>query len=189
MLAHTVMATADIWYLAKLGQTELAGAGIAMTGTFTVLCFGIGFLGAVRILIAQAEGAGTLDAYANLPWVAICCAVICGLGAFCLAPQAETVMDWLATPGQVSAFGAQYFRIRMYGALGVFVSIACFGWFDGQGRTKIGMRIMVTANFLTFCSIRFNFWDGTNFSAWCWGQPGQQFALSGFRVGSALPSR
>ena len=148
MLAHTVMATADIWYLAKLGQTELAGAGIAMTGTFTVLCFGIGFLGAVRILIAQAEGAGTLDAHANLPWIAICCAVICGLGAFCLAPQAETVMDWLATPGQVSAFGAEYFRIRMYGALGVFVSIACFGWFDGQGQTKIGMRIMVTANFI-----------------------------------------
>ena len=146
MLAHTIMATADIWYLAKLGQTELAGAGIAMTGTFTVLCFGIGFLGAVRILIAQAEGAGTLDAYANLPWIAVFCALIYGLCALCLAPHAEVFMDWLATPGQVSAFGAEYFRIRMYGALGVFVSVACFGWFDGQGRTKIGMRIMVTAN-------------------------------------------
>ena len=153
-----------------------------MTGTFTVLCFGIGFLGAVRIIIAQAEGAGTLDAYANLPWVAICCAVICGLGAFCLAPQAETVMDWLATPGQVSAFGAQYFRIRMYGALGVFFSIACFGWFDGQGQTKIGMRIMVTANFLNILlDPILIFGMGPISALGVEGQHGQRFALSGFR--------
>ena len=155
MLAHTVMATADIWYLAKLGQTELAGAGIAMTGTFTVLCFGIGFLGAVRILIAQAEGAGTLDAYANLPWVAICCAAICGLGAFCLAPQAETVMDWLATPGQVSAFGAEYFRIRMYGALGVLSASPALVGLMGKVKPRLACELWSPPISLTFCSIRF----------------------------------
>ena len=109
MLAHTIMATADIWYLAKLGQTELAGAGIAMTGTFTVLCFGIGFLGAVRILIAQAEGAGTLDAYANLPWIAVFCALIYGLAPFALRLMLRSSWIGLRRPAKYPPSGPSIF--------------------------------------------------------------------------------
>ena len=69
MLSYTLMGLADTLMVARLGTSAVAGVGIASTGYFAIVCFGMGLLNGVRVVVAQATGAQvlTLPIYQALP--------------------------------------------------------------------------------------------------------------------------
>jgi multidrug resistance protein, MATE family len=148
MVAHTVMSLADVWFISRLGTAEVAGVGLAIVVNFSFVCFGLGLLGAVKVVVAQAVGAKDVIQAQEAPWVGLCVAAILGVLVLAVIPLTKPMMILLGSAGAVADFGADYFSTRLWGALAVYITLACFGWYDGHGKTKVGMRVMVFANVL-----------------------------------------
>jgi putative MATE family efflux protein len=146
MVAHTVMSLADVWFISRLGTAEVAGVGLAIVVNFSFVCFGLGLLGAVKVVVAQAVGAENDAQAREAPWVGLCVAIILGVLVLAVIPLTKPIMVLLGSAGAVADYGADYFSIRLWGALGVYITLACFGWYDGYGKTKVAMRVMVFAN-------------------------------------------
>ncbi len=146
MVAHTVMSLADVWFISRLGTEEVAGVGLAIVVNFAFVCFGLGLLGGVKVVVAQSVGAQDFTRAKEAPWVGLCIAVILGVLVLGVLPLSKPIMVLLGSAGSVADHGSVYFSTRLWGALGVYITLACFGWYDGYGKTKVGMRVMVFAN-------------------------------------------
>ena len=61
MLSHSLMTVADTYFVGTLGTAELAGVGMANTILWATICFSMGLLRAVKVMVSQARGADQLD--------------------------------------------------------------------------------------------------------------------------------
>ena len=146
MASYTAMGLADVVMVAQLGTTELAAVGLGLISTFGVLCVGMGLLNGVKVVTAQAIGAGEHDR-ADRAWhQGIFIAVGLGLLALCLEPFAGRLMEIMGGHGEVAFEAANYLRARLWGVIPTFIGITSFAYFDGQGNTRVSMVVMVFAN-------------------------------------------
>ena len=148
MLSYTFMSLADTVFVAQLGTTEVAAVGLAATATFTLICFGMGLLNAVKVIASQAWGADKPERAREVGWQGIGVGVLCGLLVMGLIPTAPIVLGLMGGVGGVLDLGIEYFNIRLLAVVPIFVSIAAFGYFQGIGDTKTPMRVQVAANVL-----------------------------------------
>ena len=146
MLSYTAMGLVDTLMVARLGTVEVAAVGLATAVYFTIGCLGLGLLGAVKILVAQAQGARDERRGRAAAWQGCLLAVAVGIVALLLVPLAEPVLRLLAGAGRVSALATTYLRIRLFGVLPHVLSVATFGWFEGRGHTRTSMWVRMAAN-------------------------------------------
>ena len=52
------MTVVDTWFMGRIGADAIGGVGLGGIAAFTSVCFGFGLLRAVKVLCAQAVGAG-----------------------------------------------------------------------------------------------------------------------------------
>ena len=57
-LSYTFMTVVDTWFMGRIGSSAIGGVGLGGIAAFTSVCFGFGLLRAVKVLCAQAVGAG-----------------------------------------------------------------------------------------------------------------------------------
>ena len=151
MLSYTFMSLADTLMVAQLGTTEVAAVGIGATAYFTVVCFGMGLLGGVKVITAQAHGAGDEARGRAVAWQGALVGVSLGLVMLGLIPLSGPIMDVMAGGGRTGALGGEYFGARLWGVVAHLLSVACFGWFEGRGQTALPMVVRVMANVLNVC--------------------------------------
>jgi MATE family multidrug resistance protein len=148
MLSYTFMGLADTLIVGQLGTTELAAVGLATTATFTLTCFGMGALQAVKIVAAQAHGAGRPERVHQVAYQGLLVAFVIGAAIMALAPLAPLILGAMGATGRTLELAVSFFEIRLPGSVPAFLSLAAFGYFQGLGDTKTPMRISVLANVL-----------------------------------------
>jgi multidrug resistance protein, MATE family len=148
MLSYTFMGVADIFMVAQLGKTDVAGVGLGVTASFTITAFGWGVMNAVKVVVAQSYGANrqarTREAAVQGLWLAL----LIGLGGLLFLPLSTPLIGALGGTGRVLDIGSEYFAVRLLGILPMFVSLAAFGYFQGRGDTRTPMLVQVVANVL-----------------------------------------
>jgi MATE family multidrug resistance protein len=146
MLSASVMTLVDTVMVSRLGSYALAGVGLGGIVNFIVICFPIGLLGGVKILISQAVGAGQHDsvqAYLGSGiWLAIVIAAIATPVALAIAIMLPAVSA-SESAGEASS---TYLGILAFGALPALVRIAIEQSRFAIGDSRSPMRVMLFAN-------------------------------------------
>ncbi len=145
-ISYSVMTLVDTLFVARLGAAPLAGVGLGGTAAFMVLCFAMGSLRAVNVLIAQARGAGNNGKARTILggglWLAF------GFGVLCLV-VGEGVA-WLLPALSASALAGEsardYLAVRVLAAPVVLVFVALREARYGQGDSRMPMVAGVVAN-------------------------------------------
>jgi MATE family multidrug resistance protein len=123
-LSYTFMTVVDTWFMGRIGSSAIGGVGLGGMAAFTSVCFGFGLLRAVKVVCAQAVGAGERD---KLP-----AAVGAGLVTAGLLAVLSLALGWgilLAVPsfagnGETARIAEEYLQIRLYGTPLVLASVA-----------------------------------------------------------------
>ncbi len=85
MLSVSTMTLMDTLFVSRLGSAAVAGVGLAGVLTFTLWCFPMGALRAVKILVSHSAGAGNREGFrpllgAALALSALLGAIVCTIG-------------------------------------------------------------------------------------------------------------
>jgi multidrug resistance protein, MATE family len=146
LLSYSVMTVIDTAFVSGLGTAALSGVGLGGTIAFVLLCFPIGLMRAVKILVAQSVGAGRREdqhAYlaAGLVLSMLIGALAMGLGYL----LAEPFSHMTATPDSGAAMRT-YLRIRLLGSLPVLVHVVLEETRNALGDVRAPMRAALIAN-------------------------------------------
>jgi len=145
-LSYSVMTLVDTLFVARLGKAALAGVGLGGVAAFTLLCFSIGLLRGVKVLVSQAVGAGRdeeVDAYRAAGLL-----LALGLGALTLAlgVAVAPLLAELASTGEVGTAASTYLGIRALSAPFMLFYVALREARYGQGDARTPMYATVVAN-------------------------------------------
>ena len=146
MLSYTAMGVADTLFVGWVGKTELAAVGIATTAIFLFNSFFMGTLHGVKVMSAQATGAGDSALAERAAWLGAALAIPFGGLVLVASFFAEPLFALLGGPSSVQNLGREYFTIRALGATLWYVTIALGDHFQGIGDTRTPMKVNLLAN-------------------------------------------
>ena len=146
MISHSVMTLVDTLFVGRLGSSALAAVSMGGVFAFTLLCFGLGALRGVRVLISQAAGADKLARAPKLAGAGV--AIGLGLGVII------TLVGWLSSPivarisasAQAGSLAVDYIDIRLASAAVLMLATALREAALGVGDAKSPMRAAVASN-------------------------------------------
>ena len=146
MVSYSVMTLADTLFVSRLGPWALAAVGFGGTAAFALMCFGMGLLRSVKVLVSQAVGAGRrsdANAYlsAGLLW-----ALALGGTMIALGQLTAELLPQLAASAAAGIGAGRYLAIRMVGAPMVMVYVALREHRYGVGDARSPMVVAVIGN-------------------------------------------
>jgi multidrug resistance protein, MATE family len=146
LLSYSAMTFVDTLFVARLGTASLAGMGLAFVIGFSLLCFPLGLLQGVKVLVSQAIGAGRhgdIDAYLR---AGLLLALVLGLATAGLAYLLLPLLDLIAASPEAGSVASTYLGIRMLSAP-VFLAFAALRETAyGTGDTRGPMVASLIAN-------------------------------------------
>jgi MATE family multidrug resistance protein len=145
-LSYSVMTLVDTLFVARLGKAPLAGVGLGGVAAFTLLCFSIGLLRGVKVLVSQAVGAGRRDEAGSYLAAGLAMAVGLGVLTLGLGLVVAPLLAVVASTAEVGAAASSYLSIRMLGAPFMLVYVALREARYGQGDARTPMYASVAAN-------------------------------------------
>lgn len=146
MLSYTAMGVADTLLVGRIGVTELAAVGLATTLVFLVNSFFMGTLHGVKVVAAQATGAGK-DGIARLAgWHGILIALPFGFFVVFLSGFDAWLFELMGGPPHVQEVAREYFVIRVMASPFFYVLLAASDYYQGTGDTKTPMKINLWVN-------------------------------------------
>jgi len=146
MLSYTAMGVTDTLFVGQLGTAELAGTALAATGIILLCSFFLGALRGVKVLAAQATGAGRHAMAVSAGWQGLWLALLGGGAVALFGLEAARVAALLGGPVEVQRHTATYFAIRCLATPAWFVLTALGECFQGVGDTRTPMRYTLLAN-------------------------------------------
>lgn len=148
VLSYSVMTLVDTYFVARLGAAEVGGVGLGGLAAFTVLCFGIGMLRAIKIVVSQEAGAGrgaNVNVYLGAGlWVA----GGLSLSFTLLALPIAFGLPLLAAGEAVGRHAHDYMLVRVVGTAPVLCACALREARHGLGDTRSPMWIAIAINLL-----------------------------------------
>lgn len=116
LLSYTAMTLTDTIFVGRIGTAELAGVGLGGVLAFTVLCFPMGLLRGVRVVLAQARGAEAW--HRVLPTLAAGLLLATGLGVVAMAFFAlqSFVVPRVLAGSAAAGHASTYLLVRGLGA-------------------------------------------------------------------------
>ena len=146
MLSYTAMGVTDTLFVGRLGTAQLAGTALAATGIILLCSFFLGALRGVKVLAAQATGAGQHALAVASGWQGLWMALVGGGLVALFGLEAEGVAALLGGSAEVQKHTATYFAIRCLAAPAWFALTALGECFQGVGDTRTPMRYTLLAN-------------------------------------------
>ncbi len=146
MLSYSVMTVVDTLFVGRLGAAALSGVAFGGVVAFTCLCFGIGMMRAVKILVSQSAGAGhrqNADEYVSAGLVI---ALVLGVLALLLGYAGEGLVRAWSPSAASGALAADYLRLRSWGAPAVLAAFALREASYGLGDSRRPMTASIVAN-------------------------------------------
>lgn len=146
MLSVSVMTLVDTLMVSRLGSYALAGVGLGGIVNFIVICFPMGLLTGVKILISQSVGANQRDSVRAYLGAGIWLAVVMAALA---TPLALAIAETLPAVSATEAAGEAsktYLSILALGALPVLIRLAIEQSRFANGDSQWPMRVNLFAN-------------------------------------------
>lgn len=149
-LSYSAMTLVGSAFVARVGDAELAGVGLAGALSFGLLVFAIGVLRGLKTLVSQAIGAGRADEADRYLGTGVLFALGLGVVALVLAESLAPFVRMLTKDPAVGEHAADYLRIRALAAplLLVYVALRETRW--GEGDSKAPMRASISGNLVNF---------------------------------------
>ncbi|MDQ2647532.1 MAG: MATE family efflux transporter [Myxococcota bacterium] len=168
VLSYSLMTFVDTYFVARLGAASVGGVGIGGVAAFTTLCFALGVLRAVKVLISQEAGAGRKDSVQAYLGAGLWLAFGFGVASTLLAWPLAKFLPSLSS-GPSGAIAASYLSIRALGTLPVILQTALREARYGIGDSRTPMYGALFANLihipLNYLFI-FSFGWGVEGAAW-----------------------
>jgi MATE family multidrug resistance protein len=146
MVSYATMTLADTLFVARLGPAALAGVSIASVAYFTVICFGMGLLRGVKILISQARGAGAEDRDLPIIGAGLWFAMAFGAAVVLTGVLVAGFMPLLAQSLSSGIAARDYLEIRVLSAPLLLVYVALREARYGAGDSRSPMVASVLGN-------------------------------------------
>lgn len=145
MLSFSVMTLVDTYFVGRLGAASLAGVGLAGTLAWTLVCFSIGLLRAVKVLVSKGVGAGRTREARGFLAAGLMVASVLGIATLVLGELTALCVPWMA-PGEAGVAGRAYLAIRMLGAPLVLLHAALREARQAEGDSRTPMVAALWAN-------------------------------------------
>jgi len=138
-LSYTAMGIIDTIMVGQVGVVALASVGLGSILFWWLLSLFWGMLAGVNTLVSQAEGANDRRAAGVAFWQGIYLGLFLSVLVFFLWPLAPHLMAWTGASAEVQENAAAYMQIRLLGAFGLMLLMACDNFYRGIGRTDVPM--------------------------------------------------
>jgi len=148
MLSYSTMTLADTFFVAGEGASALAGVGLGGTAAFVIFGFSFGLLRAVKILGAQARGAGAFDRERAALSAGILTSLVVGVVSIVLGGIAAFAMPLVAGSVEAGGHARDYLLIRALSSPVVLLYVALREARYGRGDSQSPMVAGVIANAL-----------------------------------------
>lgn len=169
---QAVLNLTDTWFLGHISANATAAVGgVYWFVIMFVLLFG-GVAMAVQTLVAQAYGAGERLQAARVTWAGLWSALLAGPLFLAVAVSGPILIAPFSLPAQIEPLALQFWFPRLLGATGGVALWALSSFFNGIGRTRITLLIMLAvalANALLNQLFIFHLHLGVAGSAWATG--------------------
>ena len=182
MMAESLFALVDIFFVAHLGASAIAVVGITESLMFLIysVCIGlsIGATATVARRIGEKDPDGAARAATHSLYLGLAASLLMGLAGVIFAPQALRIMG---ADESVVAMGTSFTRIMLGGNVAVMSLFLLNAIFRGTGDAAIAMRVLWFANILNMilgpCLI---------FGVWIFPEMGVTGAAIGTTIGRAF---
>jgi len=148
MLSYSTMTLADTFFVAGEGASALAGVGLGGTAAFVIFGFSFGLLRGVKILGAQARGAGAFDRERAALSAGIVTSLVLAVASMVVGIGAAFAMPLVAGGPEAGLFARDYLFIRALSSPFVLLYVALREGRYGRGDSRSPMVAGVIANAL-----------------------------------------
>ena len=146
MLSISLMSVVDTLFVSGIGASALAGVGLAGAAMFTFLCFSVGLLRGVKVVVSQAMGAGRERHAADYLGAGLAIGGAFGV-VTCLAVElGAPLLHHLVTTVEAGEHAVTYLRIRVLAAPAYLLFVALRESCYARGDARVPMIASVTAN-------------------------------------------
>lgn len=147
-LLHTSLGATDVVMMGWLGPEHLAAGGTASSYYFTFLVFGMGVVGAVAPLVAQAIGAKDETAVRRSLRQGIWVALLLGVILLAILSQPSAVFSYLGQEESAITLASGYLKYASWTVFPVLIMVAFRSFLSGHDDTKIILLITILGFFL-----------------------------------------
>jgi MATE family multidrug resistance protein len=148
MVSYSVMTVVDTVFVAGLGRSALAAVGLGSVATFSLLCFTMGLLRAVKVLVAQSVGAGRGEQRHAYVAAGVVLALGLGLLTLVVGQFVAPLLSLVSSSEQAGTMAGAYLAVRVVSAPFLFVFVALREARYGEGDSRTPMIAAVLANLL-----------------------------------------
>lgn len=149
-LSYSAMTLVSIAFVARVGDAEVAGVGLASAIYFGLLCFAIGLLRGLKTLVSQAIGAGRPDEADRYLGTGVIFALGLGTTALVVAESLSPLLLVLTSDPEVGRHATDYLRVRALAAPLILVYVALRETLWGEGDSRAPMRASLGGNAANF---------------------------------------
>ncbi len=147
-LSFAAMGVVDTVMIAHLGEAELAGVGLGAMITLGVLGFGFGLLRGVKVLLAQAHGAGSVAQTRSYVAAGLMVALWMGVLMAAVGQFVAVGAAHFAASERAASAVRTYVSIRTLGAPIIMTYVALREARYGRSQTRLPMVSAIAANVL-----------------------------------------
>lgn len=145
-LSYSAMTVVDTLFVSGIGTSALAGVGMGGIAAFTLVCFSIGLLRGVKVLVSQAVGAGRDDEVGAFLSAGLAMAVAMGGLVVAAGELVAPVLTYLAASAEAGVHAETYLSIRILGTPLLLVYVALRETRYGMGDARSPMVASVSCN-------------------------------------------
>ena len=169
---QAVLNLTDTWFIGHISVNATAAVGAVywFVIVFILLFGGVGM--AVQTLVAQAYGAGERRRAAEVTWGGVWAALLVGPIFLVIALSGKTLIQPFGLEPEIESLALEFWFPRLLGATGGVTLWALSSFFNGIGRTRITLWIILSvavANALLNQFFIFDLHLGVAGSAWATG--------------------
>jgi multidrug resistance protein, MATE family len=146
MLSFSAMTAVDTAFVGRFGADAIAAVGLGGVFAFTVLCLGLGLVRGVKILVSQAVGAERPDLVPRQAAAGLLVATGVGIASMAVGWLMAPALHLVAASPRAGELGAEYFAVRVSGALFVLWAAALREAVQGTGDSRSPMGASLVAN-------------------------------------------
>jgi MATE family multidrug resistance protein len=140
-LAQSAMHTTDVVMLGRLGPDYLAGGSLAVSFLLLFLVSGMGVIGAVAPLVAQARGARRMKAVRPIVRQGLWAAIALAAAMLPVVLNLETIFGWLRQDPHITQLSAQFMHIAAWSLLPVFGIVVLRSLLSAFAATRVILAV------------------------------------------------
>lgn len=146
MLSVSTMTLTNMLFVSRLGASAIAGVGLGGILLFSLWCFPMGLVRAVKILISRAEGAGERHLFSPYTAAALQIAAVLGSIVMLIGLLGAPLLAALTETPESGQLASEFLSIRLLTSVPFLALVAIQEVRQGQGDSRTAMFTTLMAN-------------------------------------------